>query len=190
MTGVAQADIVQQVYDAVDSAIESGTALEDFRDQIGQLLEDAWGGEEAYRVETVFRTNLGTAYSAGRYEGMMAPEILDARPYWTLRVVEDSRTSDICEELYRKKIVLPADDPFWKTHVPPFHHQCRTEIHAMTPEEAEAAGVSDARPHLENGPDEGFGRAPSVTGDDWAPDPSDYTKDIRDVLRERLGMDS
>jgi len=119
---------------------------------------------------------------------MTAPEILDARPFWSLRVVEDSHTSDICRELDEKHIILPADDPFWHTHVPPFHFQCRTEIRAMTREQAEAEGAADAAPTLENGPDEGFGRAPSVTGDDWEPDPNAYDADIGDALRDRLGL--
>lgn len=188
VSGVAEADVVQQVWDAVDAAIENGTPIEEFRASVTDALEDAWGGPKAYRVDTIFRTNLGGAYSAGRYETMTAPEVLEARPYWTIRVVEDSRTSDICRELDEKKIVLPADDPFWKTHVPPFHHCCRSEIAALTPEEAAARGIADAAPRLQNEPDDGFGGAPSVTGADWVPEAGDYSDQIGDVLRDRLDL--
>jgi SPP1 gp7 family putative phage head morphogenesis protein len=188
VSGVADADMVQQVYDAIDSAIENGTTLEDFKAAVGDGLEEAWGSEEGYRLDTVFRTNLGDAYSAGRYEAMTAPEILDARPYWTYRVVEDDRTSDICQELDDEHIVLPADDPFFDHNHPPLHHSCRTEIAPLTPEEAADEGISDGAPEMENGPDDGFGKAPSVRGEDWAPDPANYDKDIGDVLKERLGL--
>ncbi len=188
VSGVAEADVVQQVWDAVDSAIENGTSLEEFRDAVAPALEDAWGNSRAYRVDTIFRTNTLGSYSQGRYEQMTAPEILEARPYWTLRVVDDSHTSEICRELLKQHIILPADDPFWKTHIPPFHHCCRTEQAALTPDEAAAAGITDAAPRLANEPDDGFGRAPSYTGDDWAPDPSDYSDEIGDVLKDRLGL--
>ena len=72
--------------------------------------------------------------------------------------------------------------------MPPFHHQCRTEIAALTSEEAEAEGVSEASPKLENEPDDGFGGAPSVRGEDWEPDPDAYSKDVGEVLRDRLGL--
>lgn len=188
VAGVAEADMVQQVYDAIDSAIENGTTLEDFKAACGQGLEDAWGDEKAYRVDTIFRTNLGDAYSAGRYESMTAPEILEARPYWTYRVIEDQSTSDVCQELDDEHIVLPADDPFFARRHPPLHHSCRTEIAPLTPEEAEAEGLTDGAPKMENEPDEGFGAAPSVRGEDWAPDPDNYSADVGDVLRERMGL--
>jgi len=122
VAGVTQGEAVQEIFDAIDRAIEHGTTLEKFKEDVGQRLVEAWGGEDAARTETIFRTNTMSSYNAGRYEVFSDPAVKAARPYLRFDAVGDSRTSDICEALDGK--VLPADDPFWRTHSPPLHHQC------------------------------------------------------------------
>jgi hypothetical protein len=58
VAGVTQARPIQEIFNAIDRAIADGTTLDDFKDEVGAQLEDAWGGESPFRVETVFRTNI------------------------------------------------------------------------------------------------------------------------------------
>lgn len=126
VSGVAEADVVQQVYDAIDDALEQGLPLADFRAQVEDSLMEAWGFADSPRIETIFRTNVMNAQNAGRYEIMTAPEVKDARPFWRLDVVDDDRQSDICADFDGDPIILPADDPFWDKHHPPLHFNAIT----------------------------------------------------------------
>jgi SPP1 gp7 family putative phage head morphogenesis protein len=181
VAGVTQARVVQEVMDGVERAIRDGTTLEDFRAEFGARLAEAWGGEDAPRLETVFRTNILGAYNAGRTEIFSDPEVRKSRPYLRFDAVGDSRTSEICEAL--DGTVLPADDPFWKTHTPPLHHQCRSILTPLTAEEAGEEGVADETPEI--APDEGFGRPDDV--ENWEPDLSGFEPAIRQVLKDQLG---
>jgi SPP1 gp7 family putative phage head morphogenesis protein len=124
VAGVTQARPLQEVFVALDDAIANGKTLEDFKAEVGPQLAEAWGGEDPARLETVFRTNVMSAYNGGRHEIFSEPEVREARPYLRFDAVGDSRMSEICEALDGK--VLPADDPFWLTHTPPLHHNAVT----------------------------------------------------------------
>lgn len=177
---VTQARAVQELKDAVERAIRDGTTLEDFRQDARALVEEAWGAEDSPRLETVFRTNVMGAYNAGRQEVFTDPEVMESRPYLRFDAAGDSRMTDICEEL--DGTVLPADDPFWRTHTPPLHFNCRSMLTPLTAEEAEEEGVAPEKP--ETRADSGFGHGPEP--EDAEPDLTSFDPDIRSVLRERL----
>lgn len=180
VANVTQARVVQDVYDALDRAIEDGTTLDDFRAEVGPQLEDAWGGEDATRVEMLFRTAAMQAYNEGRDEIFSHPEVRKARPYFRVDDVPDARQCDICEPLH--DLVLPADDPFWKTHQFPLHPGCRCIKTALTPEEAAELGVDDGPPDDAEPPAEGFGQ-----GEDYDPDLTAFATEVADILRDKLG---
>lgn len=178
---VTQLQPLQDVWDALDSAIANGDTLETFKAAAGDALETSWGGEDAPRVEVVFRSNVLGAYNAGRYEMYSDPVVAEARPYLRKEVCDDSRTCPICEPL--RNVVLLADDPFWKTHTGSLHHQCRCTETALDHEEAHGEGVTTSIPDHEP-PDEGFGRPPSKTDD--RPNLDQFTPELRSILEDRL----
>jgi SPP1 gp7 family putative phage head morphogenesis protein len=179
--GVAQADVVTDVWLAIDKAIDEGTSLDEFKATVGDQLEAAWGEADPARIETIFRTNTQTAYTHGRHEIFSHPQVKKARPYWRWDDVDDSREDDLCAGLHG--VVLPADDPFWDTRHPPLHFNCRCIVTPLSVEEAEDEGIADDAPDVEA--DDGFGRAPSST-EEWEPDLSDYPEPIAKILGERL----
>lgn len=181
VANVAQADLVQEVFDALDDAIENGSTLADFQADVGAQLAEAWGGEDAPRLETLFRTNVLGAYNQGRYEIFSTPEAKEARPYWRFDAIEDDRTDDECIEA--DKTVLPADDPWWQVHIPPLHFNCRCTYVALSEDEAREEGVTDEPPKAEA--DDGFGGAPAT--DDWDADTSRFDDDLAAVLDRKLG---
>lgn len=183
VAGVAQAELVADVYEAIERAIEDGTDIDDFRAEIGADLEDSWGGEEPGRLETIFRTNVLGAYNAGRYSAATAPAVKRERPYWRFDGVDDSRTTeDICEPIIEAKVVLPANHPWWRTHYPPLHYQCRSLVSTLTEEQAQEEGITSSPPEVHAMP--GFGAAPSDGGTDWEPDTEDLPTPIREVFEE------
>jgi SPP1 gp7 family putative phage head morphogenesis protein len=181
VAGVTQARPIQEIFNAIDRAIADGTTLDDFKDEVGAQLEDAWGGKEAPRTEAVFRTNVLGAYNGGRYAIMTDPVVLEARPMWRFDDVDDSRECEICAPLHGH--VAPADSAFWTTHHPPLHHLCRCVLTPLTDEEAHAEGVPSSHPSSEP-PDEGFGAPPAHA--DGEPDLSGFDPDIRRALEKRL----
>lgn len=178
---VAQADLVTTVYDKLAAAVRDGTTFEDFQDQVGDQLIQAWGGDIPGRLQTIFRTNVQTAYNAGRFQQMNDPDVKEARPFWQFDGIADSRQSEICADC--DGVILPADDAWWTTHHPPLHHQCRSKVSPLDPDEAGERGISDSGPTTKADP--GFGRAPTV-GTSWKPEVDVYPDAIRDVLVKDL----
>jgi len=177
---VAQADLVQDVFDALDRAIDAGSSFDDFKAEIGPKLADEWGGEDAPRVETIFRTNVLGAYSAGRQQILDAPAVKEARPYRRFDAIEDDRIDEDCDEF--DGTVLPADDPWWASHTPLIHPNCRCQINGLTPDEAEEEGVTEEPSNAEA--EDGFGKP--YSDDDWDPDLSRFSPELREVLADRL----
>lgn len=178
VAGVTQGNQVQSIFDAIDRAIEDGTTLEDFKAEAGDVLAEAWGGEDAPRVESLFRTNVLQSYNEGRHEIFSDPVVREARPYLRFDAVGDSRACDICDPLDGK--VLAADDPFWAQHQPPLHPNCRCLVTPLDADEAHDEGISRGEPRSEP-PADGFGGQA-----DYEPDLGDFDPEIAAVLRDRL----
>lgn len=180
---VTEADVLQQVLDAVKSAVENGTDLKQFKDDVYAQLLESWGGERPGMLETIFRTNLMTSYNEGRHAIISSPTVRQARPYWRFDAAMDDRTTDECAEL--DGTVLPADDPFWSTHTPPLHFNCRSVLVPLSAEEAGEEGIDDEAPDVEA--DEDFGEAPSKEGENWDFSLERFDPELREMLEAELG---
>ena len=87
----------------------------------------------------MLRTNGFQAYAAARYRQQKAGA--DIFPYWKYVTMDDGRVRDRHAEL--DGVILPADDPFWKDHYPPWDFNCRCiviEMDEETAREEAAAG--------------------------------------------------
>jgi SPP1 gp7 family putative phage head morphogenesis protein len=181
VAAVTQARIVQDVFDAIDSAILNGDDFRTFKQAVGPKLEASWGSPNAARVETVFRSNVQRAYSEGRQAIMNSEPVKKARPYWRFDAVGDNRTTDICME--RDGVVKPQDDPWWKANTPPLHHRCRSQLVPLTKEEADE---EPQRPEPTTPAAGDFGKAienPTSFEIDW----DKFHPSIRNELERRLG---
>lgn len=171
---VGDVELLADVWRALDAAIAKGTTFAEFKATIGDKLEDAWGGEEPWRLETLFRTNLQVAYGAGRYAQQTNPAVLKRRPIWQYSSILDSRTSPICAPL--SGVTLPASDPWWQSHQPPLHQRCRSTVIALRA----GAEVDDTGPDVAAA--EGFGTAPDLN---WEPDLSELPAPLRAAYERR-----
>lgn len=153
VSGVTELDLISDVWEAIESAVKNGETLEDFRVRIGEKLASEWGGENPSHLETVFRTNVQSAYSAGRFAQNNSPAVRQSHPYSRYDVLDDDRTSEICEKLIGT--ILPSDSPFVLRHQPPLHQRCRTDVVVITEDEARELGIDEDPPDVQA--DEGFG---------------------------------
>lgn len=174
IAGVTQLDLVEDVWSQLDRAIANGETLEGFQQRMGDRLASAWGSEQPWRVENIFRNAVQRSYNAGRWEQMNQPAVLQARPYKRFSNIMDGRTSPICTDVDDGGVggtVLPAEDPWWLSHVPPLHHSCRSHIVTLSDREAKAEGIDPEPPPVAAA--EGFGDAPDV-GQPYEPDLAEY----------------
>lgn len=184
VAGATRLSLVMDVWRAVERAIAQGLPYEAFEKEVGEKLVAAWGDSvtnPAHRLETIYRNNVQSAYSAGRYAQMTDPDVLRGRPFWMYDALLDNRTSELCRGL--NGTILPADHDFWKTRYPPNHHNCRSGVRSLTRQGAERrGGVSAAPPVLQPAP--GFRSLPGP--DDWEPDLTGYPPEVvREYERAR-----
>ena len=176
VTGLAHHDLVQLVSDGLEDALKNGETLADFKTRIMTAIQTQ--GWHDYRIENIFRTNLQTAYAAGRYKKMQA--VKASRPYWQYLAVMDRRVRPSHAILDGK--VYPADHEFWATHYPPNGFRCRCGVRTLSQRQVDTLGLpvekempqagvwTDPKTGMEYfvhfpGPDKGFRNNP---GKDWA----------------------
>lgn len=136
VTGLAERDLVQTVNNGIQSALENGDTLAGFKKNIlGVIESEGWKGQ---RIENIFRTNVQTAYSAGRYTKMQA--VKEARPYWQYVTVEDKRRRPSHAILHG--VVYPADHEFWGTNYPPNGFRCRCTVRTLSDRQIKAQGLT------------------------------------------------
>lgn len=135
---VMQLDILKDMKDAVEKAIENGETLEQFKKNLlptlyakgwtgKQLIEDPITKEikEVYidaphRLKTIYETNLRSAYMKGRFDRAYNS---DAHPYLMYRVGPSKVHRK--EHLEWDGLILDKNDPFWMSHNPPNGWGCK-----------------------------------------------------------------
>jgi SPP1 gp7 family putative phage head morphogenesis protein len=177
---VTNGRVLQSVCEAIDKAVEWGTDLEQFRDDVALDLIEQWGGEIPNRIELILRSNLATTYNEGRFAIYSSPTVKQARPYLRFDAIEDDRECEICEPY--NGVVRPQED--WRNTVPPLHHGCRCQLVPLSSEEAEDEGIDDELPDVE--PAEDFGKAPSKHGEDWDFDLSSMPPELRRQVEQAI----
>lgn len=147
-------DVLTTIQSSVGEAIATGITQRQFSRQLMPKLKELgwWGqttvthpnGQEQtvtlgspWRLETIYRTNMTTAYQAGRYlQQMNQPE----RPYWQYIAVMDESTR--ASHAAMNGLVFAATDPIWQTHYPPNDWGCRCRVRAMSQLRLEANGLT------------------------------------------------
>ncbi|AVG15377.1 phage head morphogenesis protein [Chromobacterium vaccinii] len=152
---VTRLDILQDIRDAVEKALAEGKTVAWFKKELTPVLKAKgwWGKREVLdeetgevrevqlgsprRLETIYRTNLQTAYMAGRWQTQM--ENVADRPYWMYVAIRDSKTRPSHRALHGK--VFRYDDPFWQFYYTPNGWGCRCRTVALSADDLEARGI-------------------------------------------------
>lgn len=90
-----------------------------------------------YRVRTIYKQNMQSAYNAGRYLKQL--QNVDFAPYFQYICVLDERTRPEHRALHGK--VFRYDDPIWASLYPPNGFGCRCTVRQLTAAEVERIGL-------------------------------------------------
>lgn len=148
-------DILQDIREAVEKALTEGKTLAWFAKELTPVLQAKgwWGRQEhvdadtgevsqvqlgsPWRLQTIYRTNLQTAYMAGRFQSQL--ENIDDRPYWQYVAILDGRTRPSHRAMNGK--VFRYDDSIWQYLYPPNGWGCRCRIIALSADNVAKLGL-------------------------------------------------
>jgi hypothetical protein len=174
-------DAVKRVQGMLAASLEEGKGLREFLKMTESELANAAGMSKGsgWYYETVYRTNMSTAYNVGRAIGFeeVPPIALE------LIGIDDSRQTEVCHSLTAPPFRRPYGSAVWETLWPPFHFNCRTTVRAIY-DQAEIDGAGGPDKFYSQGmpdfaPAEGFGRYPVDKCDSWW--------DLTDSMQSRAG---
>lgn len=141
--------------------VNDGKGLKDFLalTKTDILNKIGMGPNQGWYWETVYRTNVQTAYNVGRAMGF------EEDPPIALEFVgiDDARQTDTCSSL--SGVIRPYDDPFWEGHTPPLHFNCRSTLRGIYDESElpeKWTSVADAEDAAK-----GFGSWPTENDSWW-----------------------
>lgn len=154
VAGIEQMDVLRRIREAV-AKLPEGANWDDAKREIAAEMSPYAGGDmkkAKLRAEFTLRTHGFQAYAVARHQEQMATA--DVLPYWKYETVGDSRVRAAHAALDGK--VLRADDPWWKTHYPPWDWGCRCIVVAIDEEDAKEIGISERRDMPTPGHSESF----------------------------------
>ena len=155
---VAELDLLQDIKEAVQSALDEGQTFADFQKQLRPTLEKkGWWGKKLMedpltgqvkpvqlgsprRLKTIYRANLRAARAAGQWERIERTK--EAMPYLQYNLGPSKEHRHDHEE--KEGLVLPVDDPFWDEWMPPNGWGCNCWVRQISAREAARLGVNEA----------------------------------------------
>jgi SPP1 gp7 family putative phage head morphogenesis protein len=153
--GVMKADVLADLKGGLADALKTGSTRREYLIAMEeQLKKKGWWGKDAQtdkatgemhgkgltprRLETIFDTNMQSAYSAGRYQAFLANAA--NRPYWMYVAVMDRRTRPAHAALNGR--TFRYDDAIWTTSYPPNGFRCRCAVRALDGEDLTTRGIA------------------------------------------------
>lgn len=150
----ARLDVHQAIRDRLRETLAQGMTERGFiRELTPELQRMGWWGRKIvvdadgnaevvqegspWRLKTIYRTNLHTAYNAGRWK--QQKENADSRPYWMYIAVMDAKTRASHAAMHGR--VFRHDDPIWDAFYPPCAFNCRCRVRALTAAQVERRGL-------------------------------------------------
>lgn len=138
VSGIANRSELESVFTALTNAIKNGTTLADFKKECLDIFESrGWTQGKAWRIDNIFRTNIMSAYNAGRYSQMM--EVVDDRPYWMYDAINDSRVRPAHSAMDGR--VFRFDNPVWDKWHPPNGFRCRCSLISLSEGQLQRMGL-------------------------------------------------
>lgn len=117
----ADVEVIAKVQSVLGRSMKGVTTASEATEAIAEMGD--WS--RAY-ANTVFRTNLSTAYTAGTFEQMKDPAVLEVIGALELHDVGDSDTRPSHHEM--SGTLAPANHPIWNLRSPPLDYNCRCSV--------------------------------------------------------------
>jgi SPP1 gp7 family putative phage head morphogenesis protein len=148
VAGVTAANALQDLRDTI-ATLPEGALFKDVQKALAKKLGDHVEDpppelfeeseeDKAARMEKlenqarfILRQNGNQAYAVAAHKDLA--ENRDIFPYWKYLTVGDDHVRDSHRAL--EGITLPADDPFWHHHYPPWEYNCRCQVVPVTDRE-------------------------------------------------------
>jgi hypothetical protein len=143
-------DVLNAFRSTISTAIAEGQGFESWKPQIEkELTKLGWWGPRMVsdptgaqpdrmvnfasdrRLKTTFWANLNSARAAGQWE--RAQRSKRVLPY--VLYVRTTSSDPRVEHLQWVGLILPIDDPFWRTHWPPNGWQCKCQVRMISARE-------------------------------------------------------
>lgn len=149
VANVAKLDVLQDIQASLVDALKKGQTLQQWKDGlVPQLQSKGWWQREGTtqqlrqagrvdeatgeiakgltprRLQTIFQTNMQSAYMAGRYDEMI--EEAEERPFWQYVAILDGKTRPAHRAMNGK--IFRYDDGGWKSFYPPCGYNCRCRV--------------------------------------------------------------
>lgn len=141
VAGIEQLDALRKLRDAI-AKLPEGASWDEAKKDVATQISTYTGGDmkaAKAQAEHLLRVQGFQAYSVARHQQQMAT--VRSHPYWMYETVGDNRVRAGHAALDGK--VLRADDPWWKTHYPPWDWGCRCVVIALDEEDAQEFGISE-----------------------------------------------
>lgn len=119
--------------DLIKSPLSSADATAYIRNKLGAM---GFTQAKPHTIETIYRTSVQMAYSAGQWEADRDGAIQEILWGYTYSTAADDRVCPICAPL--DGLRLPKDDPAWDTITPPNHYNCRCNLVKVFVDDAES----------------------------------------------------
>jgi len=160
IAGTQDVRLIDSIRDELAKTLEQGGTITDWRKAVDALTQQS--GAELFgrtQLETVFQTNVQTAYQNGKFEQMKDPAVTSVMPFWQYRTAGDSRVRPAHAAL--DGFTARHDDPVWRRLYPPTGYNCRCTVIPLSqdeaPDNAGDPGLDRIPAAAASVPDPGFG---------------------------------
>lgn len=149
------ADLLADVKASLDEALAKGMPFKAWADTIVPTLQaKGWWGRKSVvdpltgqtivaglgspsRLQTIYRTNMQSAYAAGAWDAIV--DQADLAPFLLYDALDDHRTRE--EHAAWDGTVLPITDSWWSTHYPPNGWNCRCSVIQLSKDDLDDMGL-------------------------------------------------
>jgi len=128
-------EILERVQEIIAKAIREGRETDT---TIRAIERQAENFTRAY-AQTVFRTNLTTAYTEGRFAQARDPDVADFVPAFRYDAVGDADTRP--NHAAGEGFIAGVDDPIWNRYRPPNGYNCRCMIELVAVDDLRRLGA-------------------------------------------------
>lgn len=146
-------DTIQTIRDVLSENIAKGASLREYEEALTEKIGTSKIGPA--HLETVFRTNVQSAFRDGNNELESDPIVQEVFPFKEYIAVHDARSRSTHKMLEQLGLngtnVYYTSDPFWDYFDPPWGYNCRCGTNLLTIEAAARQGVRDAQVWLRTG---------------------------------------
>jgi SPP1 gp7 family putative phage head morphogenesis protein len=154
IAGVDATETLTKIRDSLSKNVKDGADYETFKSSVLDSLDEGTFLSEGH-LETLFRTNVQTAFSDGQMTVLQHPLIRDGFPYAAYDSIHDDRVRSKHKKLDTSGIngtnIYRSDDPVFQMFRPPWDYNCRCSWTPITVRQAAEAGVEEAQRWLDSG---------------------------------------